>query len=249
MVRVGAPAAAPLLAATIGPEGAAAVSEAIAQVGEQAVGWLDERRGGRIKRTLEDASEQIADRRDHGDVVRGDWSDPQNGDAAALFEAVVAAAADSAEDRKCAVIANIYASLAFDAEPTIDDALLFIRRVREASWRQLVCLAYIGDEGRREERELAAVRGNEGQAVARSLLAAEMVELAEALGLVGVSQENGPAVQPSATLGGGGFYTSSLAKWVPTALGHAVIGLGQLSAAVTDRDLDEVALGLATDGT
>jgi hypothetical protein len=249
LIRVGAAAAGPVLTATIGPEGAAAVTEAIAQAGEQVVGWLDERRGGRIKRTLEDASEQIAVRRAKGDTVRADWSDPENGDAAALFEAVVAAAADSAEDRKCAVLANIYASLAFDSEMTIDDALLCIRRVRDASWRQLVCLAYLAAEDRQEERELAAIRGDEGEAIARSLPAAEMVELAEALGLVGVSQPNGPAAQPSATLGGGGFYTSSLRKWVPTALGHAIMRLGRVSAVVTAEDLDGVARALAADGT
>jgi hypothetical protein len=245
IARVGAAGVGGLLTATLGVEGAAATSEALAQAGELAVGWLDERRGGRVERTLAAVSDQVVKRRAGGESVRLDFADPENGDAAALFEAVVAAAADSAEDRKCAVVANIYASLAFDNNSSIDDALLYIRRVRDTSWRQLVALQYLADESRTEERELAAVKGEEGDAKASAPVAAEMEELAEALGLVGVGQEGGSVVAPTGTMGGGGFYTSSLARWRPTAVGEEIARRGCLSQVIGDSEINEVAGRLA----
>lgn len=245
VVRMGAASAGALLASTLGPEGAAATSEALAQAGELAVGWLDDRRGGRVERTLRAVSDQVAERRAGGENVRPDFADPENGDAAALFEAVVVAAADSAEDRKCALLANLYASLAFDTAASIDDALLYVRRVRDASWRQLVALQYLTDDSRSEERERAAAKGDEGDAKASAPMAAEMEELAETLGLVGVGHEGGIVSPPTGTMGGGGFYTSSLARWKPTPIGREIGRLGGLSGVVAASEIDEVARCLA----
>ncbi len=190
---------------------------------------------------MSSVSDQVAERRAAGERIRPDFADPENGDAAALFEAVIAAAADSAEDRKCAVLANVYASLAFDPTPSIDDALLYVRRVRDASWRQLVSLQYLADDSRSEERELAAVEGEEGNAKASAPIAAEMEGLAETLGLVGVGQDGGGVSSPAGTIGGGGFYTSSLARWKPTAIGREIARLGRLSEVVATSEIDEVA--------
>jgi hypothetical protein len=243
--RVGAAAVGAVLTSTLGPEGAAATSEALAQAGEMAVGWLQGRAAGRVRKTLEETSEQVASRRAAGESVRPDFADAKNESAAALFESVVVAAADDADDRKCKVLANVYASLAFDPAPTLDDALLYVRRIREASWRQLVALSYLADPDRAEERELAASAGNEGGVRARASMAAEMIELAEALGLVGVAQEGGSTAAPAATLGGGGFITASLAKWTPTELGDAIVRLGRLRESVGKAELDSVAHSLA----
>jgi hypothetical protein len=91
-------------------------------------------------RTLVAVAERIKGQRKRGAIVRDDFADSANGDAAALFEAVVAAAAQSAEDRKCEVIANVYASILTEPHISIDDALLYLRRIRGSSWRQLVAL-------------------------------------------------------------------------------------------------------------
>jgi hypothetical protein len=245
IARAGAASAGALLTSTLGPEGAAATAEVLAQTGESAVGWLDDRRSGRVERTLTAVSDQVAERRAAGEIVREDFADPDNGDAAALFEAFIDAAVDSAEDRKCVVLANLYASLAFDGSASIDDALLYVKRVRDASWRQLVALQYLADESRTNERELAGVKGEEGDAKAAAPMAAEMEELAETLGLVGVGQEGGAVVAPTGTMGGGGFYTGSLSRWKPTAIGLEIASLGRLSEIVADSEIDDVAQCLA----
>jgi hypothetical protein len=245
IARAGAAGVGALLASTLGPEGAAATAEVLAQAGESALEWIDDRRGGRVARTLTAVSAQVAERRAAGEIVREDFADPENGDAAALFEAVVVAAADSAEDRKCAVVANLYASLAFDTTSSIDDALLYVRRIRDASWRQLVALQYLKADSRSDERESAAVRGDEGEAKASATLAAEMEELAETLGLIGVGQSDGSVTAPTGTMGGGGFYTSSLARWKPTAIGRQIASLGRLAKVVADSEVDDVARRLA----
>jgi hypothetical protein len=138
-------------------------------------------------------------------------------------------------------LANVYASLAFDPTPSIDDALLYVRRVRDASWRQLVSLQYLADDSRSEERELAAVEGEEGNSRASVPVAAEMEELAETLGLVGVGQQGGGVSPPAGTMGGGGFYTSSLARWQPTAIGREIARLGRLSEVAATSEIAEVA--------
>lgn len=245
IARVGAASAGALLTSTLGPEAGAATVEVLAQAGESAVGWLDGRRSGRVERTLKAVSDLVAERRAAGENVRADFADPENGDAAALFEAVVAAAADSAEDRKCTVLAYLYASLAFDTTSSIDDALLYVRRIRDASWRQLVALQYLADDSRAGERELAAVKGGEGDAKAAAPMAAEMEELAETLGLVGAGQPDGSVAAPTGTLGGGGFNTSSLSRWKPTALGRRIAALGHLAEVVADSEIDDVAGRLA----
>jgi hypothetical protein len=142
-------------------------------------------------------------------------------------------------------VANLYASLAFDTASSIDDALLYVRRIRDASWRQLVALRYLMADSRLKERESAAVQGGEGDAKASAPLTAEMEEMAETLGLVGVGQSDGSVTAPTGTLGGGGFYTSSLARWAPTAIGREIAALGRLAEVVADSEVDDVARRLA----
>jgi hypothetical protein len=175
-VRVGAAGVGAYLTATLGPEGGAAAAETLAQAGEAVVGWLAERSQGRVARTLLAVSEEAAGRRSRGESLREDLANPQSGDAAALFEAVVEAAAQSAEDRKCEVIANAYASIAFDPLMSIDDALLYVRRIQDSSWRQLVALQYLLADDRhlmrsswesKRPRRLNPSMGNRGLRMAR----------------------------------------------------------------------------------
>ncbi|MGH2973246.1 MAG: hypothetical protein ACRDLL_00035 [Solirubrobacterales bacterium] len=108
----------------LGPEAGPAIAETISEAGVAAVAFLGDRKGERVSRTLIEISDEAATRIAAGEEVRTDIADPESDDASALFEAVIEAAAQSVEDRKCAVIANVYASIAFDSSITIADALL-----------------------------------------------------------------------------------------------------------------------------
>lgn len=245
-VRAGAASVGACLTATLGPEAGAAAAESLAQGAEALlVGWLDRRSTNRVRRTLIATSEKVKERRDRGEQVRGALKDPKNPESTALFEAVVATAAQSEEDRKCAVIANTYASIAVDPLISIGDALLYMRRIRGSSWRQLVALQFLLDGDRSDERGKMAAAGAEGEAQASPALAAEMVELAETLGLVGIGEPGGYVGAPSATMGGGGFTTQSLANWTATGLGRELARLGELKNVVQSNDLDHLARGLA----
>jgi hypothetical protein len=138
-VRIGAAAAGGWLSIVLGPEAGPAIAETISEAGVAAVAFLG---GERVSRTLIEISDEAATRIAAGEEVRTDIADPESDDASALFEAVIVAAAQSVEDRKCAVIANVYASIAFYSLITIADALLYVERIRACSWRQLVALQF-----------------------------------------------------------------------------------------------------------
>jgi hypothetical protein len=53
---------------------------------------------------------------------------------------VIDAAARGIEEKKRDLLANVHASVAVDPAISVDDALLYPRRIRAASWRQLVAL-------------------------------------------------------------------------------------------------------------
>jgi hypothetical protein len=132
-VRIGAAAAGGWLSTVLGPEAGPAVAETISEAGVAAVAFLDDRKSDRVSRTLIEISDEAATRIAAGEKVRAEIADPESDDATALFEAVIEAAAQSVEDRKRAVIANVYASIAFDPSITIVDALLYIERIRACS--------------------------------------------------------------------------------------------------------------------
>jgi hypothetical protein len=108
---------------------------------------------------------------------------------------VIEAAAQSVEDRKCAVIANVYASIAFDSSITIADALLYVERIRACSWRQLVALQFLQAGGRERERIVAA--GQEGAIDIAPALSAEFSELGLTLELIGAGIPGGRVSNPS----------------------------------------------------
>lgn len=106
-------------------------------------------------------------------------------EANAIFEAVVAAVAQSFEKRKGEAVANLYASICADPEVSIADALHYLRRLRDASWRQLVAVRFFEDEDRQKERELIEVATREGDATIHPTLGDELPELAPSLGFTG----------------------------------------------------------------
>jgi hypothetical protein len=226
-VRTGAAGIGAYLTATLGPEAGAATAETLAQAGERLVGWLESRSRDRVARTLLGVREQLEDRVRKGATVQADLYDWQDEKSMALFELVVEAAARSAEDKKCEVIRNTYVSIAVDPAISTDDALLYVQRIRDSSWRQLVILQGL-------------LTGNVGSTeITSPALAAEVTQLAETLGLIGIGQPGGGASPPSATWGGDGGL--SLGEWTGTKLGRELARLGNLKETVPSSDLDALA--------
>jgi hypothetical protein len=244
-VRIGAAAAGGWLSTVLGPEAGPAVAETISEAGVAAVGFLGDRKGKRVSRTLIEISDEAATRIAAGEEVRTEIADPESDDATALFEAVIEAAAQSVEDRKCAVIANVYASIAFDSSITIADALLYIERIRACSWRQLVALQFLQAGGRVQERERIVAAGQEGDIDIAPALSAEFSELGLTLELIGTGIPGGRISNPSTTFGGGQLTTQSVAAMTPTAVGRELIRLGKLEDEVGEDELDALGRAIA----
>jgi hypothetical protein len=133
---------------------------------------------------------------------------------------VVEAAAQSAGEKKCAVIANVYASIAFDPAVSIPDALLRVGRVRACSWRQHVALQFLVAGDREEERQRILVAGSEGDIDIAPILSAEFSELGSALELIGTGIPGGRVSRPELTFGGNQVTSQSVAGMTPTAVGR-----------------------------
>lgn len=233
------------LASVIGPEAAGASAQTLAEIGERLVGFVESRAQQRVAKTLKSTSEQIADRLAHGAEVRNEISDLESDDARSLFESVVEAAAESSEEKKCKLIANFYANVALDPNVSVDDALLYLRRIRAASWRQLVALRYFEDEERTVEREVIATEGLEGAVVIHPALGIELSELAgRGLEFVGIVQSGGAVADPASTPGGGTITSRSAVGIRATELGETVSRLGRLAEIVSTAEFDAIAKDL-----
>jgi hypothetical protein len=247
-VRIGSAGLGGYLSTVFGPEAGASVAQSVSEAGEAVVGFLEQRSKERVTATFQRLSTEVAERVQSGERVRGDHTDPDSEEAAAVFEAAVQAAARSAEERKCEVVANLYASIAFDRSVSVADALLLFRRVDESSWRQLVALQYFSAKDRQRERESISVAGSEGHAQIRWVLEAELSELGRGLELVGFVQKDGAVANPSSTFGGGQIVASSFSKVGPTGLGRTLARLGRLADVVTDEDFDSLRNDLGGEG-
>lgn len=156
------------------------------------------------------------------------------------------AAVESSEEQKCKLIANFYASVALDPSVSVDDALLYLRRIRAASWRQLVALRYFESEKRNAQREVIAVEGFEGAVVLHLALGIELSELAgRGLGFVGIDKGDDGVVDPAIAFGGGTITGRSALGIRATELGEIVSRLGRLAEIVSTKELDEIARDLA----
>jgi hypothetical protein len=76
----------------LGPEAGGASAQALAEIGETLVGYVESRAQQRVARTLQATSEEIASHRAEGRGVRSEIRDLQNDGALSLFESVVRAA-------------------------------------------------------------------------------------------------------------------------------------------------------------
>jgi hypothetical protein len=243
-IRIGAAAAGGYLGTILGPDGGSGAGQALSEVGESLVVYvIDRRQKDRVAGVLQRSVEQIEARRDAGEEVREEIDDLGREDAAAVFESVVDAAARSFEGKKAEAIANFYAEVAFDESVSIADALLYLRRMRDCSWRQLLSLCFFESDDRREERELVSVSLAEGDAHIHSTLEDELQEMLRAFRLLGVEAKDGRVNDPSDIYGGSTALTR-IGNIRPTSLGSAIVRLSRLEEFVTDDELDEVAVDL-----
>lgn len=237
-IQISAAGAGGLMSTVLGPESGAAIGEAIAQAATAAVAWLGRKKQERVSRTLAQVSEETARRIAAGEPVRPEIAEGE--DAAALFEEVVEAAAQSIEEKKCAVLANVYAEIAFDPAISIPDALLLVGRIRACSWRQLVALQFLVADDREEERQRILVAGEEGDIDIAPILSAEFSELGATLELIGSGIPGGRVSRPESTFGGNQVTSQSVARMTPTAIGRELIRLGRLRDEVSPKELDEL---------
>jgi hypothetical protein len=183
-------------------------------------------------------SEETARRVAAGEAIRPEIAEGE--DAAALFEGVVEAAAQSIEERKCTVVANVYTSIAFDPAILIPEALLLVGRIQACSWRQLVALQFLAAGDREEERQRIQVAGNEGDIDIAPILSAEFSELGSTLELIGTGIPGGRVSRPESTFGGNQVTSQSVAGMTPTAVGRELIRLGRLDEEISPQELDEL---------
>jgi hypothetical protein len=245
--RVAAASSGAYLATLLGPAGGAAAGQGLAELGETLVGVLVNWEWRRVHRTLLGFKDQVDNRLAAGEEIRDEIANPDCPGALSVFESVIETAARSVEERKCDLIANLYAAVAFDPTVSPEDALLYLRRIRVASWRQLVALRYFEDERREEERRIIAADGDEGAARIHPSLEAELSEAARTLELIGIGQDGGSVANPSNTMGGGQIISSSAARVCAAGLGLTISRLGQLPNLVTEEELDAIALDLRFD--
>jgi hypothetical protein len=112
------------------------------------------------------------------------------------------AAAQSVENRKCAVVANVYASIAFDRQSRLPTPSSISSESGLGSWRQLVALQFLQAGGRARERERIVAAGQEGNIDMAPALSAEFSELSLILELIGTGIPGGRISNPSTTFGG-----------------------------------------------
>lgn len=236
--RIAATGSGTYLAMLLGPAGGVAAAQALGELGDALVGKLIDWESRRVHRMLTGVKAQIDERVSSGEEL----SNPDSPGAQAVFESIVEAAARSIEEKKCDLIANFYASVAFDKTIAIDGALLYLRRIRAASWRQLVALRYVEDETRTQERELIGAAGAEGDASIHPALGIELSELAgRGLELIGIGQDDGSVSDPSSVSGGGTITSQTVTRLRATGFGETISRLGRLADLVTEEGLDTIA--------
>lgn len=221
-----------------GPELGSGAGQAMALAGEEIVGAIEQREQSRVMRTLVQVHEEVMRRAANGEAVRDVIADPQSEHAVAIFEAVVDAAARSSEKRKCEVIANLYASVAFDDSVGVGDVLLYVRRVRDASWRQLVAVQFFHDrEHVAKGVDIVAAR----RAIrAQPALGTELTALRDALDLLSFGEEREEVLEAWKGMPDG-FASAGPQVVHLTGPGRELHRLGRIAEVVPSSELDAFA--------
>jgi len=241
IARIGGAAAGGFLAPLIGPEAAAATGQALMETTDAVIPFLTDRVNRRVEVLSDQVRAETEQRREKGEDFRDDGLLDDEALGEGLLEGILRGAIEAERTQKAGAIANVAVSVAFDDGISGADALRCIRLIREASWRQLCALVYLGDSSLAEERELHAARGSEGEAQVNPILEAELSEMARSLELIGLlDSKTGAVSNPSDTWNGGTITAARLGTIAPTELGLTLLRIGQLPDLVVENDLREL---------
>jgi hypothetical protein len=208
---------------------------------------LAPRQGARAAGALAVAAVRIGERLEAGDQPRADgFFDPgEDGriDAEEVLEGTLLTAANSYEERKVPLVGRLYANLAFDQTVSAAHANFLLRLTDRLTYRQLAILAFFAaaHSGEYQDALVRISEGGSGPLPAPALIL-EMEDLSDAR-LLGLLQNDGSVVAPSATFGGTGWRPSNLLQASLTPLGkklHDLMGLGQLARDELDAVLAEL---------
>ena len=189
--------------------------------------------------TMNHAAGRFEERKMAGEKPRSDGFKGKS--AIEAVAATIKAAANSVEERKARLIGSLLASSEFEDDFPIDDLLRFLGLLEALPWRQALALSYFADESRQSARTLIAAGGGEGGRQIRPVLEAEIAELAEVHGLIGVvvvGDDDGVA-KPNAVYGGTPIVAANLDKVSLTGFGLTLYRLSEMEMEITAKDLDD----------
>jgi hypothetical protein len=129
--------------AMVGPSVALAIRQAVEQIG----GWVGGRQADRVSETIRVAASDIEQHLSEGRKISAAFADAGNKSSAAeeIAEGVLQIAAFSYEQRKATYLGHLLASVAVRDDISVADAHRLTRLVGSLSYRQLACLAGIGN--------------------------------------------------------------------------------------------------------
>jgi hypothetical protein len=129
--------------AMVGPSVALAIRQAVEQIG----GWIGGRQADRVSETIRVAASDIEQHLSEGRKISAAFADAGNKSSAAeeIAEGVLQTAAFSYEQRKATYLGHLLASVAVRDDISVADAHRLTRLVGSLSYRQLACLAGIGN--------------------------------------------------------------------------------------------------------
>jgi hypothetical protein len=213
---------------------------------EVAVRLLSQREKARVGAALAVAAVRVQEREEAGEQPRTDgFFEPRVdrlSDAEEALEGTLLNAARSWEERKLQYLGRLYASLGFDASVSAAYANFLIGLIDRLRYRQLVALAFIGNEDREQQRVLlGSDLAGAGVRSAPSIVA-ELGELGT-LGLIGVRQNDESTTAPADTYGGSRIDWSTIGQIGLTEAGRDLLRLAELRE-IPSGDQDEIAAAL-----
>lgn len=212
---------------------AKAVNRIGAEIHDRLLGPRQRQRAGLALGTAVTELSQSVDRgvalRDDGFFVTDPGDSRGPGDE--LLEGVLLRAMNAYQERKVPYLGRFYASVAVRADISPAYAHLLLRLADQMTYRQFVLLAYLSnlqDDGlpnRSEDPD------SKGAWYLPDGLGAELKELGDEMGLLGIKRPDAPPIPAGATMGGGDITRHDPKSVTMTDLGrdlHDLLGLAQI---------------------
>ncbi|OJU95285.1 MAG: hypothetical protein BGO23_05330 [Solirubrobacterales bacterium 67-14] len=203
--------------------------------GEVLLGMLFGKRQSQAEIAFERAAQRISDRQKDGEEPHARSED----DYLATLEVMIRVAVNGLNDKKAALVGNLYAASVFD--PTLkytDDVIAYIDDLDSLTWRQICILAYLDDESRSEEQNLFAAAASEGTRRLNPECERALSQLGRVHELIGLKDSNGAVNNPSNTFGGGAITGSNFEKVALSGRGATLCRITEIRDVVTSEDLD-----------